>query len=78
VVPTDAPRPGSQINVIPNTAEAQVDVRRMPSETREELMARFRQTINDSSIEVTWAPASKCLRPSRVGMATPLTKRWNT
>src|ERR1700694_2929568 len=33
-------RAGIKINVIPNTAEAQVDVRRLPSETREEVLAR--------------------------------------
>jgi acetylornithine deacetylase/succinyl-diaminopimelate desuccinylase-like protein len=48
-------RAGNSINVIPNTAEAQLDVRRLPSETREELLARFRQIINDSAVEVSFA-----------------------
>jgi acetylornithine deacetylase/succinyl-diaminopimelate desuccinylase-like protein len=58
VVPTML-KAGIKINVIPNTAEAQVDVRRMPNETREEIMARFRQMVNDSSIEITWAPGQQ-------------------
>jgi acetylornithine deacetylase/succinyl-diaminopimelate desuccinylase-like protein len=45
----------NKVNVIPNTAEAQVDVRRLPNETREEVLARFRQTINDTAIDVSLA-----------------------
>lgn len=45
----------SKVNVIPNSAEAQVDVRRLPNETREEVLARFRQIINDTSIDVSLA-----------------------
>jgi acetylornithine deacetylase/succinyl-diaminopimelate desuccinylase-like protein len=52
-------RAGIKINVIPNTAEAQVDVRRLPSETREEVLARFRQTINDSAVDVSLAPGQQ-------------------
>ncbi len=36
--------------------EAQLDVRRMPSETREEVLARLRQIINDPSVDVAFAP----------------------
>jgi acetylornithine deacetylase/succinyl-diaminopimelate desuccinylase-like protein len=43
---------GLKINVIPNTAEAQVDVRRMPDETPEEIYERFRNIINDQAVEV--------------------------
>lgn len=43
---------GQKINVIPNAAEAQVDVRRLPNETREEVMERFRRIINDPAVEV--------------------------
>lgn len=46
-------RAGDRINVIPNAAEAHVDVRRVPQETREEILARCRQIINDPSIDVT-------------------------
>lgn len=47
---------GMKINVIPNSAEAHVDVRRLPTETREEVMARFRGQINDPAVEVSSAP----------------------
>ncbi len=46
-------RAGFKVNVIPNSAEAQLDVRRLPNETREEILARFRQMINDTAIEVS-------------------------
>jgi len=47
---------GIKINMIPNSAEAQVDVRRLPSETIEEVVTRFRQIVADPAIEVTLAP----------------------
>ncbi|MGH9657934.1 MAG: M20/M25/M40 family metallo-hydrolase [Bryobacteraceae bacterium] len=47
---------GVKINVIPNVAEAQVDVRRMPDETRDEVTARLRRIINDAAVEVKAAP----------------------
>src|SRR5207249_6833071 len=43
---------GSKINVIPNTAEAQIDVRRLPDETHAEILARLRQIVHDPAIEV--------------------------
>jgi acetylornithine deacetylase/succinyl-diaminopimelate desuccinylase-like protein len=46
---------GVKINVIPNVAEAQVDVRRLPNETRDEVVARLRQIIGDPAVTV--APA---------------------
>jgi acetylornithine deacetylase/succinyl-diaminopimelate desuccinylase-like protein len=46
-------RAGKKINVIPNVAEAHVDVRRLPNESPEEIVARFRQIINDSAVEVS-------------------------
>jgi acetylornithine deacetylase/succinyl-diaminopimelate desuccinylase-like protein len=52
-------RAGNKINVIPNAAEAQVDVRRMPSETREEVLARFRQIVNDGAVEISLAPGQQ-------------------
>lgn len=50
---------GMKINVIPNTAVAQLDVRRLPNETREEVLARFRQTVNDSAVDVSLAPGQQ-------------------
>ncbi len=52
-------RAGIKTNVIPNTAEADVDVFRLPSETRDEVLARFRQTINDSAVDVTLAAGAQ-------------------
>jgi acetylornithine deacetylase/succinyl-diaminopimelate desuccinylase-like protein len=43
---------GTKINVIPNTAEAQVDGRRLPTETREEVFARLRKIIDDPAIKL--------------------------
>jgi acetylornithine deacetylase/succinyl-diaminopimelate desuccinylase-like protein len=36
--------------------EAQLDVRRMPSETREDVLMRLRQIVNDTSVDVAFAP----------------------
>src|SRR5579862_52396 len=44
---------GIKINSIPSTAEAQVDVRRLPNETAEEVLARFRQIVADPAVEIT-------------------------
>lgn len=44
---------GFRVNVIPNTAEAQIDVRRLPTETREEVYNRFRRIMNDPSIDIS-------------------------
>src|SRR5215470_12292309 len=47
---------GVKINVIPTVAEGQVDIRRLPDETREEIIARVRRIINDPAVEVAPAP----------------------
>ncbi len=52
-------RAGNTINVIPTNADAQLDVRRLPSETREEILARFRQIVNDSAVELSFAPGQQ-------------------
>jgi acetylornithine deacetylase/succinyl-diaminopimelate desuccinylase-like protein len=44
---------GIKINIIPSTAEAQVDVRRLPNETVEEVLARFRQIVADPAVDIT-------------------------
>lgn len=49
-------RAGAKSNVIPNAAEAQLDVRRMPSETRDEVLDRIRQIVNDPAVDVSFAP----------------------
>ena len=49
-------RAGMKVNVIPNQAEAQLDVRRLPGETKEEVYERFRKIINDPAIEILPEP----------------------
>ena len=43
---------GTKINVIPNAAEAQLDARRLPTETREEVFERFRKIIDDPAVTI--------------------------
>src|SRR5258708_15677230 len=44
---------GTKVNVIPNVAEAQIDVRRLPNETREEAERRFRAIVNEPAVEIS-------------------------
>jgi acetylornithine deacetylase/succinyl-diaminopimelate desuccinylase-like protein len=53
---------GFKINVIPNTAEALLDGRRLPTETPEEVFTRLRAIVNDPSVTVE--PAEVGLQPS--------------
>jgi len=62
-------RPGSRSG---DTARARLDVRRMPSETREEVLARFRQIINDDSIELTFATGQPAPATEPSALTTPL------
>jgi acetylornithine deacetylase/succinyl-diaminopimelate desuccinylase-like protein len=55
VTPTVLPGTGNNPNVIPNTATAQIDVRRLPSEAREDVLARLRQIVNDNAVEISFA-----------------------
>lgn len=50
---------GIKINSIPSSAEAQVDVRRLPNETTEEVLARFRQIVGDPAIDIVLAPGAQ-------------------
>ncbi|MCI0436754.1 MAG: M20/M25/M40 family metallo-hydrolase, partial [Gemmatimonadetes bacterium] len=63
---------GVKINVIPNVAEAQVDVRRMPDETREEVTARLRKIIADPAVEVKAAPGQTMPATEPSALTTPL------
>jgi acetylornithine deacetylase/succinyl-diaminopimelate desuccinylase-like protein len=47
--------------------EAQYDVRRMPSETRDDVLARLRQIVNDSAVDVSFAPGP----PMPTALASP-------
>jgi acetylornithine deacetylase/succinyl-diaminopimelate desuccinylase-like protein len=63
---------GSKVNVIPNTAEAQLDVRRLPDETREEVFARIRHVVHDTSVEVLPAPGDEMPATEPSSLSTPL------
>jgi acetylornithine deacetylase/succinyl-diaminopimelate desuccinylase-like protein len=63
---------GMKINVIPNRAESGIDVRRLPNESREEVVARFRQLINDPSVEVVNAGGQEMPSTEPSSLTTPL------
>jgi acetylornithine deacetylase/succinyl-diaminopimelate desuccinylase-like protein len=67
-------RAGNNFNVIPTIAEAQLDVRRMPGEPREEMMARFRQTVNDSEVELSFAPGQQMSSTEPSPVTSPVYK----
>jgi acetylornithine deacetylase/succinyl-diaminopimelate desuccinylase-like protein len=71
-VVTTALQAGVKNNIIPNTAVAQLDARRLPNETKEDLLARFRQTINDPAVEIALAPGPQVPAPDASPIATPL------
>jgi acetylornithine deacetylase/succinyl-diaminopimelate desuccinylase-like protein len=47
---------GSVVNVIPAVAEAHVDIRLLPNESRAEVLSRLRRIVNDNQVEVAFAP----------------------
>ncbi len=49
-------RAGAKSDTIPSSAEAQLDVRRLPGETRDEVLDRIRQLVNDPAVDVSVAP----------------------
>jgi acetylornithine deacetylase/succinyl-diaminopimelate desuccinylase-like protein len=63
---------GMKINVIPNVAEAQVDVRRLPNETREEIVARIRRIIHDPAVDVSPAAGQTMPATEPSSLTTPL------
>jgi acetylornithine deacetylase/succinyl-diaminopimelate desuccinylase-like protein len=63
---------GVKNSIIPNIAEAQVDVRRLPSETKEDLLARFRQLVNDPAVDIAFAPGPPVPTADPSSLATPL------
>lgn len=66
---------GMKINVIPNAAEAQVDVRRLPNETREEVLARFRRIVHDPAVEVSPAPGQEMPATEPSSLTTTLYRK---
>lgn len=68
---------GLKINVIPNTAEAQIDVRRLPTETGAEVIARLRRLVNDTAVEVLAAPGQEMPHAAPSPLDSPLYKRMH-
>ena len=71
VVPTML-HAGIKINVIPNTAEAELDVRRLPGESKDDVLARFRQIVNDPEVDVSLAPGQQMPAAKPSSLTTPL------
>ncbi|MGH9559780.1 MAG: M20/M25/M40 family metallo-hydrolase, partial [Bryobacteraceae bacterium] len=71
VVPTTL-QAGVKVNVIPNTASAEVDVRRMPGESRDDVLARLRQIVNDGAVDVELAPGEQMPPAGASSTLTPL------
>ena len=65
---------GMKINVIPHTAQGQLDIRRLPTETRQEVLARLRRIINDPSIDVAPAPGQEMPATEPSSLTTALYK----
>ena len=65
-------RAGAVFNVIPALAEAQLDVRRLPNETREEVIARLRSIVNDELLEILPLPGHNMPATEPSSLSTPL------
>jgi len=55
---------GVKVNIIPTVAEGTIVVRRLPTETREEVLARFAKIINDPAVEVVKLAGSEQEMPA--------------
>ncbi len=56
-------RGGVKVNVVPNVAEAQVEVQRLPNETSEDVLTRLRMLVNDPAIEIALSPDQQQFEP---------------
>jgi acetylornithine deacetylase/succinyl-diaminopimelate desuccinylase-like protein len=66
---------GTKVNVIPSVAEAQVDIRRLPNESREEIFARLRRIVNDNQVEILPAPGQEMPATEPSSLTTALYKQ---
>jgi acetylornithine deacetylase/succinyl-diaminopimelate desuccinylase-like protein len=71
-VSPDTLRAGTVFNVIPGVAEAQLDVRRLPNETREEVIARLRSILNDDLVGIVPLAGHNMPATEPSGLATSL------
>jgi acetylornithine deacetylase/succinyl-diaminopimelate desuccinylase-like protein len=69
---------GSKINVIPNSAEVQVDGRRLPGETREEVYARIVKIIDDPAITIEAAATAEHPATEPSSLTSPLYQAMET
>lgn len=74
----DMLRAGTVFNVIPAAAEAQLDVRRLPNETREEVIARMRATVNDDLLEIVPLAGHNMPATEPSSLSTPLYRAMET
>jgi acetylornithine deacetylase/succinyl-diaminopimelate desuccinylase-like protein len=74
----DTLRAGTVFNVIPAAAEAELDVRRLPNETREEVIARLRSTVNDELIEIVPLAGHNMPATEPSGLTTSLYRAMET
>ncbi len=77
-VSPDMLRAGTVFNVIPAAAEAQLDVRRLPNETREEVIARLRGIVNDEFLDIVPLPGHNMPATEPSGLTTPLYRAIET
>ncbi len=61
---------GYKTNVIPGTAEAELDVRLLPGTDRDEFLTRLRAVIDDPSVEIV--PPARCTPPAESRIDTGL------
>src|SRR5260370_32066406 len=63
---------GKKINLISNAGEAKVDVRRLPNETSEEIVARIRRIVGDPAVDVSPAAGQTMPATEPSSLTTPL------
>jgi acetylornithine deacetylase/succinyl-diaminopimelate desuccinylase-like protein len=73
-ISADVIHAGKVVNVIPSIAEAQVDVRRLPNETAEEVLSRLRKIVHDSEVEIAPLPGHVMPATEPSSLSTPLYK----
>jgi acetylornithine deacetylase/succinyl-diaminopimelate desuccinylase-like protein len=65
---------GMKINVIPNTAEAYLDARRLPGESAQEVFGRLRRMVDDSAVTVEAAETGSQPSTEPSSLTSPLYK----
>jgi acetylornithine deacetylase/succinyl-diaminopimelate desuccinylase-like protein len=63
---------GVKINVIPNTAQAQLDIRRLPTETPEQVYERLRKIVDDPAVTIENSGGQQMPSTEPSAVTTPL------